>query len=105
MTFPLLTSSLELLRKACTAVAEESLDDPTPCSEWTVAQVMAHAAGDQHAWESTVGQASPPAYNPFAPPTRPDGSFEDLIATAVDAAAAGWARVDPADHAVPTPLP
>jgi uncharacterized protein (TIGR03086 family) len=105
MNFPLLASSLELLRQVSTAVPEGRLDDPTPCSEWTVAQVMTHAAGDQHAWASTVGDATPPAYNPFAPPSRPQGSFDELIAAAAEAASTGWAGVDPADDTVPTPLP
>jgi uncharacterized protein (TIGR03086 family) len=105
MNFPLLTSSLGLLRDVCLDVPDDRYDDPTPCSEWTVAQVMLHAAGDQHAWASAVGQGTAPAYNPFAPPTRPDGSFEDLLTAAIDAAAAAWARVDPTDQTVPTPLP
>lgn len=105
MTFPLLTASLELLRSTCAAVRDESLDDPTPCSEWTVGQVITHAAGDQHAWASTVGPAAPPAYNPFAPPTRPEGTFDQLISMALDAAKIGWAEVNSTDPAVPTPLP
>ena len=105
MNFPVLTSSLELLQRVCAAVPDSALDDATPCTEWTVAQVILHAAGDQHAWAATVGAAAPPAYNPFAPPSRPDDSFEKLIAAALDAASAGWADVDAADEAVPTPLP
>jgi len=65
MTFPVLTAALELLREAAANVSTDQLDDPTPCSAWSVAQVLFHAAGDQH----------------------------------------GWARVDPDDDAVPTPLP
>lgn len=105
MTFPVLTSSLELLQRTCSATPPERLDDPTPCADWTVAQVMLHAFADQHAWASTVGNAAPPTYNPFAPPTRPDGSFDQLLAAALDAAAAGWAGVAPGAEAVPTPLP
>lgn len=45
------------------------------------------------------------AYNPFTPPTRPDGAMEDLITAAVNAATTAWSRVDPSDPAVRTPLP
>lgn len=105
MSFPLLVASWALLRNASSAVAEADLDEPTPCMDWTVAQVMLHAAADQHAWASTVGAAAPPAYNPFAPPARAPGSIHELMATALDAAAKTWAGVDPAEPAVPTPLP
>lgn len=105
MPFPVLTSSLRLLRHACSAVPDERFDDPTPCSEWAVGQVMLHAAGDQHAWASTVGDAAGPAYDPFAPPTPPAGSIGVLIDAALDAASTAWAGVDPANETVPTPLP
>ena len=53
MTFPVLTTSLLLLQDAA-AVDEHQLDLRTPCPEWTVAQVLFHAAGDQCAWASSV---------------------------------------------------
>lgn len=105
MTFPVLTTSLGQLHRVAAGVAAGQLDAPTPCSEWTVAQVLLHAAGDQHAWAAAVGQGAPPAYNPFAPPRRPDGGLGQLITDATDAAAAAWAGVDPAAGSVPTPLP
>lgn len=104
MTFPVLTAALEALRSTAAAVTAEQLDDPTPCADWTVAQVLLHAAGDQHAWAAAVASAEPPAYNPFQPPARPDGTVGELIAAAVGAATGAWAGVDP-DGAVPTPLP
>ena len=105
MTLPVLVSSLGLLRRVAFAVPDDRLDDPTPCTEWTVAQVLLHAAGDQHAWASTIGPARPPAFNPFAPPTRSDEPIQDLINAASHAATTAWAGVDPDAHAVPTPLP
>ena len=105
MTFPVLTSSLELLRRVVDSVPEDRFDDLTPCTDWTVAQVVLHAAGDQHAWASTVGQAAPPDYNPFAPPRRPDGTIRNLITSANDAATSAWSRIDPDAQAVATPLP
>ena len=104
MPFPVLTTSLGLLRQVATHVPAGQLGDPTPCSDWTVAQVLLHAAGDQHAWASSISTSPPPAYNPFAPAKQLDGSIDDLIEPAIQAATAAWAGVGPAVD-VPTPLP
>jgi uncharacterized protein (TIGR03086 family) len=105
MTYPVLTTSLDLLRHVAIRVPTEQLNDPTPCSEWTVAQLLLHAAGDQHAWASTVNSSPPPAYNPFEPPRQLAGSIEDLIESATQTATSAWADVDPTANSVPTPLP
>jgi uncharacterized protein (TIGR03086 family) len=105
MTFPVLTTSLDLLRQVAIRVPAGQLDNPTPCSDWTVAQVLLHAAGDQHAWASSVGSSAPPAYNPFAPAKRLSSTADDLIEPAIQAATAAWAGVDRAAESVPTPLP
>lgn len=105
MTFPVLTSSLDLLHRVAASVPADQLGAPTPCSHWTVAQVLLHAAGDQHAWASIVGSGSPPGYDPFAPPRRPDSDISQLITDAINAATTAWAGVDPAARTVPTPLP
>ncbi|GIG87932.1 TIGR03086 family metal-binding protein [Plantactinospora endophytica] len=106
MTFTVLTSALDALRQVTTvAVDTGRLDDPTPCSEWTVAQVLFHAAGDQHAWASTVGAGSLPSYDPFNPPRRLDGGVQDTVTKAIEAAAGAWAGVDPTASSVRTPLP
>jgi uncharacterized protein (TIGR03086 family) len=102
--FPVLTESLELLSQVASAVPADRLDDPTPCSDWTVAQVLLHAAGDQHAWASVVGSSPQPSYNPFTPPTQLAGTLDELIEPAIAVANAAWARVDAAES-VPTPLP
>jgi uncharacterized protein (TIGR03086 family) len=104
MTFPVLTTSLSLLRHVATRVPDGQLDNPTPCSNWTVAQVLLHAAGDQHAWASSISASPPPAYNPFDPAKHLDGTIDDLIEPAIQAATAAWAGVGPAGT-VPTPLP
>lgn len=105
MNFPVLTTSLDLLRGVAAGIPDDRLDAPTPCTQWTVTQVLLHAAGDQHAWASTVGAGNPPSYNPFAPPDRLADKIGRVVADAIDAATAGWGGVDPADEAVPTPLP
>jgi uncharacterized protein (TIGR03086 family) len=105
MTFPVLTTSLDLLRRIAAGVPADRLGDPTPCSDWTVAQVLLHAAGDQHAWASTVGAGRLPSYDPFAPPHQLDGTVSDLMGGAVAAATSAWAGIDPAAESVRTPLP
>jgi uncharacterized protein (TIGR03086 family) len=106
VTFTVLTTALEALRRVTTvAIDTDRLDDPTPCSEWTVAQVLFHAAGDQHAWASTVGAGSLPSYDPFNPPRQLDGGVEDTITKAIEAATGAWAGIDPNAASVHTPLP
>jgi uncharacterized protein (TIGR03086 family) len=105
MAFPMLTTSLDLLHHVAIRVPADKLDNPTPCSDWTVAQVLLHAAGDQHAWASSVSSSPPPAYNPFAPAGQLDSTIDDLIDPAIQAATEAWAGVDPAAGSVPTPLP
>jgi uncharacterized protein (TIGR03086 family) len=105
MTFPVLTGSLDLLHRVAASVPADQLGAPTPCSQWTVAQVLLHAAGDQHVWASIVGSGSLPSYDPFAPPRQPNGTIGQLIADAIDAATTAWADVDAAAPSVPTPLP
>ncbi|MEU4476781.1 TIGR03086 family metal-binding protein [Micromonospora sp. NPDC023966] len=105
MSFPVLTTALDLLRRAAEGVPADRLDDPTPCDRWTVGQVLMHAAGDQHAWAASVGAGAPPAYNPFDPPRGHDEGVQSVVRSAVEAAAATWARVDAAGEPVGTPLP
>jgi uncharacterized protein (TIGR03086 family) len=105
VTFNVLTTSLAALRSAADGVTAEQLDQPTPCAEWTVGQVLMHAAGDQHAWAATVGSADMPTYNPFDPPQESEGDTAEAVRTAVDAATRTWADVDPSSESLPTPLP
>ncbi|MDG4787771.1 maleylpyruvate isomerase N-terminal domain-containing protein [Micromonospora sp. WMMD1102] len=106
MTFTVLSTALDALRQV-TAVAVHTgrLDGPTPCSDWTVAQVLLHAAGDQHVWASTVGAGPPPSYDPFDPPRQLDGGVQDAVTRAIEAAGGAWAGVDPTAPSVHTPLP
>ncbi|WP_246002609.1 TIGR03086 family metal-binding protein [Allorhizocola rhizosphaerae] len=104
--FTVIGTALDALDRATTgAIDTGRLDDPTPCSAWTVAQVLFHAAGDQHAWASIVGSGSSPSYDPFNPPHRLDEGVAVTVAKAIEAATAAWAGVDPAAQSVRTPLP
>lgn len=105
MGFEVLTASLAALQKTAAGVDDDALDRPTPCADWTVAQVLLHAAGDQHGWASFVGSGALPTYDPFDPPARPEGTVTDLVDSAVAAATSAWDEVDPASDSVRTPLP
>lgn len=102
-----IAESLDLLAAAASAAAVDAarLDAPTPCAQWTVAQVLQHAAGDQLAWAAAIGVGAGPAENPFAPSGHLAAGVDDLVAPAVAAARAAWSQVGQQDQAVPTPLP
>jgi uncharacterized protein (TIGR03086 family) len=104
-TWNVITDSLGLLRNAAALVTDANREAPTPCTDWTVTQVLQHAAGDQLAWAAAVGGGTGPSENPFAPSGRLPGSVDDLIAPALAAARTAWAAVARDDDAVPTPLP
>jgi uncharacterized protein (TIGR03086 family) len=100
-----ITESLDLLEAVAAAVTDATAQAPTPCTQWSAAQVLQHAAGDQLAWAAAIGVGTGPAENPFAPSGHLDGSVDDLVQPALAAARAAWASVKAADDAVPTPLP
>ena len=77
-----ITEALGLLSSAGSAVGTQ-LDAPTPCTDWTVAQVLQHAAGDQLAWAAAAGTGSGPRYDPFEPSGRLDGTVDELLAPAI----------------------
>jgi uncharacterized protein (TIGR03086 family) len=106
---PVITESLDLLSAAAAMISDANQKAPTPCTEWTVTQVLQHAAGDQLAWAAALGQGSGPAEDPFAPSGQLDGSVADLLDPALATARAAWAPIGlgrgPAGDVVPTPLP
>jgi uncharacterized protein (TIGR03086 family) len=104
-TWNVITDSLDLLRNAAALISDANREAPTPCSEWTVTQVLQHAFGDQLAWAAAIGVGTGPSENPFTPSGRLEGSVDDLTKLALDTATTAWARVRSDDDAVPTPLP
>ena len=99
-----LAASHRALADAVAGASAEHLNAVTPCSEWTVAQVVQHAAADQRAYAAALGVGPGPAYDPFAP----SGILDDpaaLIAAALEEAATAWATVSDETRSVPTPLP
>jgi uncharacterized protein (TIGR03086 family) len=104
-TWNVMTESLDLLQTAAAMITGANGKTPTPCSEWTVIQVLQHAAGDQLAWSAALGVGSGPAENPFAPSGQLDGSAGDLLEPALATARTAWAGISHDQEAVPTPLP
>ncbi|RDI52948.1 TIGR03086 family metal-binding protein [Nocardia mexicana] len=78
---------------------------PTPCADWTVTQVIQHAAGDQRAYAKFLGIGTGPDYDPFAPSGALDGTAAELVSVAIEETAAAWATVADDTEIVPTPLP
>jgi uncharacterized protein (TIGR03086 family) len=106
---PVITESLDLLSAAAAMINDANQKAPTPCTEWTVTQVLQHAAGDQLAWAAALGVGGGPSEDPFAPSGQLDGGVGDLLDPALDTARTAWAPIGlgrgPAGDAVPTPLP
>ena len=100
-----ITESLDLLRAAAVAISATNREAPTPCTEWTVTQVLQHAVGDQLAWAAALGVGTGPAENPFAPSGRIEAGIDELLEPALAVACTAWAGVRSDDDAVPTPLP
>jgi len=103
-TPPVITESLGLLAAATAMISDANRKVATPCAEWTLTQVLQHAAGDQLAWAAALGEGSGPVEDPFAPSGQLDGRASDLLEPALATARAAWARIG-SDDAVPTPLP
>jgi uncharacterized protein (TIGR03086 family) len=104
-TWIVLTDSFHALQKNAAAINATNAAAPTPCSEWTVTQVLQHAVGDQLAWAASLGVGPGPSENPFTPSGHLEGSVKDLIEPALATAGTAWAGIGPDDKAVPTPLP
>ncbi|WP_067467656.1 TIGR03086 family metal-binding protein [Nocardia amamiensis] len=100
-----LADAYRALETVVAGVRADQWQLPTPCSEWTVTQVIQHAAGDQLAYAKFLGIGDGPADNPFAPSGAIDGSASNLVREAIEQTSAAWATVDDATETVPTPLP
>jgi uncharacterized protein (TIGR03086 family) len=103
-TWTILDRAHSALRDATAALTTEDLGRATPCTQWTVAQVLQHSAGDQLAFVSAITGQGGPAENPFTPSGVLTGTPAELVEPTLTASAAAFATVDPAGTA-PTPLP
>ena len=103
-TWTILDRAHTALRTVTAALTDADLARSTPCSLWTVAQVLQHSAGDQLAYAAAITGEGGPTEDPFAPSGSLAGSPAELVEPALVASAAAFATVDPAGTA-PTPLP
>jgi uncharacterized protein (TIGR03086 family) len=101
----ILESAHQALRSVVLGVPESAWNDRSPCEQWTVTQVLQHAAGDQIAYAAAITGAPGPDENPFAP----SGQLAETPVTVVDqalrASADAWAGVGEDVQDAPTPLP
>jgi uncharacterized protein (TIGR03086 family) len=103
--FTTLDVSHNALRTVVGALTHDDLSRPTPCSQWSVAQVLRHAAGDQLAFASMLDGGAGPDENPFDPSATPPQDPKTLVEQAVARSAAAWATVDPDAEVVAVPVP
>ncbi|WP_205327853.1 TIGR03086 family metal-binding protein [Glycomyces sp. YM15] len=103
--WPLLAEAHEALLNAVKGVGEDQWHLPTPCDQWTVTQVLQHAAGDQLAYYAAITGGEGPAENPFAPSGTLTADPVALLVAATEAAATAWGSVAADDAAVPVPVP
>lgn len=102
--FDVLDRSHVALRTVASAVSASDLSLATPCEQWTVAQVLQHAAGDQRAYAYFLTGSDGPTGDPFAPDGALDGTPLELVGPALEASGRAYADVDP-DGEAATPLP
>ena len=94
-----------LLQAAVAGAPADDWQRPTPCTEWSVAQVLQHAALDQEAWAAAISGTQPSGENPFTPTGRLGTQPLAYTVAALDASAPAWATVSADGGPVPTPLP
>jgi uncharacterized protein (TIGR03086 family) len=100
-----LDASHHALRAVVGTLADSDLDRPTPCSQWSVAQVLRHAAGDQIGYAAFLGAGPGPDEDPFAPSATPPQDPKAFLEEALTRSAAAWAAVDPETEEVAVPVP
>ncbi|MFD4910826.1 TIGR03086 family metal-binding protein [Kitasatospora purpeofusca] len=103
--FTLLAEAHEYLLTVVRGVPAGGWGAPTPCSEWTVRQVLNHARLDQQALVMQITEEAP-AGDPFDPADAPaDGGGDAVaeLAAVLDGAAKAWESVRDAES-VPTPM-
>jgi uncharacterized protein (TIGR03086 family) len=93
------------LRDAVAAVPAQDWDRPTPCAQWTVTQVLQHAAGDQQGYAAMITGEGWPTENPFEPSGHLAGDPTAVVEQANAAASAAWSTVPADGPDVTTPLP
>ncbi|MFE2415914.1 TIGR03086 family metal-binding protein [Streptomyces hokutonensis] len=98
-----LTRSHDYLREVIAAVPGSTWSAPTPCTEWTVRQVLNHARIDQQAY-GLVLTGDRPDSDPFHPADALDGDPVAELDQVLRAVAEGYAALPADADRVPTPL-
>lgn len=104
-TWTILDEAHAALRSAVAGVPAAEWTAPTPCEQWSVTQVLQHAAGDQLGYAAAITGGPGPSENPFAPSGRLYGAPADLLEPALAASRDAYSRVEPGTPDVPNPLP
>ncbi|MGW7049622.1 TIGR03086 family metal-binding protein [Streptomyces avermitilis] len=100
----LLVQAHAYLRRTVAAVPERAWGAPTPCSEWTVRQVLNHARLDQQAYGAAVTGDGWPESDSFQPADALSGDARAELDAVLRRVADVYAAL-PADAGqVPTPL-
>ncbi|MFI5914642.1 TIGR03086 family metal-binding protein [Dactylosporangium sp. NPDC051541] len=101
-TWQVLKEAHRALRTVTAPLQPKDSARSTPCSQWNVAQVLQHAAGDQLGYAAAITGTGGPTFDPFAPTgDLPAGFVEEALKTAE----AAWSTVPHDAQSVPTPLP
>jgi uncharacterized protein (TIGR03086 family) len=93
------------LRTVVRGIPADAWQAATPCTAWTVTQVLQHAAGDQLAYAGVLTGTGFPEEDPFAPSGELSDDAATLLEPAMSASAAAFGPVSPEDPAVAVPLP
>jgi uncharacterized protein (TIGR03086 family) len=104
-SWSLLGQAHNALRASVAQVADADWAAKTPCEQWSVGQVLRHAAGDQRAYAAAITGDGGPEENPFDPAADAPSHPKDLLEAALSASTRAFATVTPDAEAVPTPLP
>jgi uncharacterized protein (TIGR03086 family) len=103
--WPVLESGHQVLRSAVKGVDAKGWALSSPCEDWTVTQVLQHAAGDQLAFVLAITGGGGPSENPFSPSGAIDGDPITFLETALEAAIDAWGTIAADADTAPTPLP
>lgn len=104
-TWTILDAAHRALRDTAGATRSDQWGLTTPCADWTVAQLLQHAAGDQQAYAAVLGEGGFPAYDPFDPSGDLDAEPLTLLDGPLAAARLAFSRIGTDEAAVPVPLP
>jgi hypothetical protein len=77
-TWSVITEAFDLLRAAASAISDINGADPTPCSKWTVTQVLQHAVGDPARLGKGAGRGGRAVRKPVRPLRPPRRSRRRL---------------------------